>query len=171
MSILHRLLSEQNRAPVSEKTEKASAKAPTKAKKPTPPKAPTRTLEKRETKSPTLEDKPSRRAERPPTRRRDEPSEPRPIPATATATPAYARTQRVTVLLSVPEREVLHRGAAEHGLPLSVLARKALFGEIALKRPHSEVALIEEAVEELAHMRPHIDKRSRRGRALYDGRD
>ena len=79
--------------------------------------------------------------------------------------PAYTRNKRVSLPLSLPEYEALHAAASSMGLPLSVVVRKALFGEVSLTRPHSEHPKSEVAVERLSGVEPKIDGRTREGKA------
>lgn len=79
--------------------------------------------------------------------------------------PSYTRNKRVTLPLSLPEYEALHAAASSHGLPLSVVVRKALFGEVKLTRPHPEHPKSEVAVERLSGVEPKIDGRTREGKA------
>ena len=81
------------------------------------------------------------------------------------ASPRYTRSKRVTVPLSLPEYEALHTGALAHGLSISALVRKALFGEIKLPRPHPERPKSVVAVERLENEKPKLDGRTREGKA------
>lgn len=87
------------------------------------------------------------------------------------ASPRYTRSKRVTVPLSLPEYEALHTGASAHGLPISVLMRRALFGEIKIPRPHPERPKSVVAVERLSTEKPKLDGRTRAGKAQRKKRE
>lgn len=81
------------------------------------------------------------------------------------ASPAYVRSKRVTIALSLPEFETLHAAAAGHGIAASTFARKALFGEVKAVRPHPERPKSEAQAALLANEPQKLDGRTRAGKA------
>ena len=81
------------------------------------------------------------------------------------ASPAYVRSKRVTIALSLPEFEALHTAAAGHGVAASTFVRKALFGEVKAVRPHPERPKSEAQAALLANEPQKIDGRTRAGKA------
>lgn len=81
------------------------------------------------------------------------------------ASPAYVRSKRVTIALSLPEFEALHTAAAGHGVAASTFVRKALFGEVKAVRPHPERPKSEAQAALLANEPQKLDGRTRAGKA------
>ena len=81
------------------------------------------------------------------------------------ASPAYVRSKRVTIALSLPEFEALHAAAAGHGIAASTFVRKALFGEVKAVRPHPERPKSEAQAALLANEPQKLDGRTRAGKA------
>ena len=81
------------------------------------------------------------------------------------ASPAFVRSKRITIALSVPEFEAMHTAAAAQGIPASTFVRKALFGEMKALRPHPENPKSEAQAALLANEAPKLDGRTRAGKA------
>ena len=81
------------------------------------------------------------------------------------ASPAYVRSKRVTIALSLPEFEALHTAAAGHGVAASTFVRKALFGEVKAVRPHPERPKSEAQAALLANEPQKLDGRTRAAKA------
>jgi hypothetical protein len=114
--------------------------------------------------SPTPE-KEAPKAEKPKRERKPQGSYKRGRGRSPSASPAYVRSKRVTIALSLPEFEALHAAAAGHGIAASTFVRKALFGEVKAVRPHPERPKSEAQAALLANEPQKLDGRTRAGKA------
>ena len=114
--------------------------------------------------SPTPE-KEAPKAEKPKRERKPQGSYKRGRGRSPSASPAYVRSKRVTIALSLPEFEALHTAAAGHGIAASTFVRKALFGEVKAVRPHPERPKSEAQAALLANEPQKLDGRTRAGKA------